>query len=194
MLHSANLGDSGFMVVRQNDVVFKSPSQQHSFNFPFQLGRGGRGSFDPPISANVNHLIPSCLTLPEHTCNSFICTLLCNGLYSCNGCIGKALQAPPIEVYGVCAVPLSASAAGGHSGGRHRWSVGQCVCAGLRVPCQRDVQPWHVSCAVCRGSGALCPPAVSNPWPHPAFRSSGCTDSCHNHMLLRVRNGKLWLC
>jgi hypothetical protein len=26
-------------VVRQNDVIFQSPHQQHSFNFPYQLGR-----------------------------------------------------------------------------------------------------------------------------------------------------------
>lgn len=54
MLHAANLGDSGFMVIRGDQVVYKSPAQQHSFNFPFQLGRGGPGVFDPPIVANVS--------------------------------------------------------------------------------------------------------------------------------------------
>jgi len=38
-LHGTNVGDSGFMVVRGSDVSFQSPHQQHSFNFPFQLGR-----------------------------------------------------------------------------------------------------------------------------------------------------------
>ncbi len=26
-------------MVRDNDVIFQSPHQQHSFNFPYQLGR-----------------------------------------------------------------------------------------------------------------------------------------------------------
>ncbi len=39
ILHAANVGDSGFMVVRDDDVIFQSPHQQHSFNFPYQLGR-----------------------------------------------------------------------------------------------------------------------------------------------------------
>ena len=53
MLHAANLGDSGFMVIRGDSIVFKSRTQQHSFNFPYQLGRGGNGVFDPPIAADV---------------------------------------------------------------------------------------------------------------------------------------------
>lgn len=40
-LHAANLGDSGFMVIRDGKIVFQSPSQQHSFNFPFQIGSYG---------------------------------------------------------------------------------------------------------------------------------------------------------
>ena len=52
-LHAANLGDSGFMVVRRNKVAFKSRSQQHQFNYPFQLGRGGRFPFDQPAAAEV---------------------------------------------------------------------------------------------------------------------------------------------
>ena len=55
-LHAANLGDSGFMVVRRNRVMFKSRSQQHQFNYPFQLGRGGRFPFDSPSAAEVTHL------------------------------------------------------------------------------------------------------------------------------------------
>lgn len=37
MLYSANLGDSGFLVIRAGDVVFRSREQQHYFNAPFQL-------------------------------------------------------------------------------------------------------------------------------------------------------------
>ena len=47
-LHAANLGDSGFMVVRRNKVMFKSRSQQHQFNYPFQLGRGAVASPSTP--------------------------------------------------------------------------------------------------------------------------------------------------
>ena len=39
---SANIGDSGFVVVRKGEVVHRSSEQQHYFNTPFQL------SFPPP--------------------------------------------------------------------------------------------------------------------------------------------------
>eukprot|EP01113_Clastostelium_recurvatum_P003657 TRINITY_DN1159_c0_g1_i1.p1 TRINITY_DN1159_c0_g1~~TRINITY_DN1159_c0_g1_i1.p1 ORF type:complete len:424 (-),score=96.15 TRINITY_DN1159_c0_g1_i1:138-1409(-) len=39
-LSTANLGDSGFMVVRGSEIVFRTKEQQHSFNFPYQLGTG----------------------------------------------------------------------------------------------------------------------------------------------------------
>ena len=62
-LHAANLGDSGFMVVRRNKVHYKSRSQQHQFNFPYQLGRGGRMPFDSPSMAEVRPLLSSQLPL-----------------------------------------------------------------------------------------------------------------------------------
>lgn len=37
MLHTANLGDSGFMVLRDKKIVYKSEEQQHAFNTPYQL-------------------------------------------------------------------------------------------------------------------------------------------------------------
>lgn len=37
MLYSANLGDSGFVVVRNGTVVHRSKEQTHCFNTPFQL-------------------------------------------------------------------------------------------------------------------------------------------------------------
>ncbi|KAL5762240.1 hypothetical protein ACOSP7_018504 [Xanthoceras sorbifolium] len=37
-LHAANVGDSGFMVIRHGAVIYQSPVQQHRFNYPFQLG------------------------------------------------------------------------------------------------------------------------------------------------------------
>ncbi|XP_074349228.1 putative protein phosphatase 2C 55 [Apium graveolens] len=48
ILCAANLGDSGFMVIRNGNVYYKSQVQQHSFNHPYQLGRM---STDRPSSA-----------------------------------------------------------------------------------------------------------------------------------------------
>lgn len=36
-LYTANLGDSGFLVIRDEQVVHRSQEQQHYFNTPFQL-------------------------------------------------------------------------------------------------------------------------------------------------------------
>eukprot|EP01080_Neovahlkampfia_damariscottae_P010017 gene10017-2336_t len=36
-LYYANLGDSGFMVIRSNKLIYKSKPQQHQFNYPYQL-------------------------------------------------------------------------------------------------------------------------------------------------------------
>lgn len=41
LIHAANLGDSGFLIVRRRKVIAQSEAQQHSFNFPFQLGAPG---------------------------------------------------------------------------------------------------------------------------------------------------------
>ena len=37
-LRAANVGDSGFKVIRGGEVVFESTPSQHYFNCPFQLG------------------------------------------------------------------------------------------------------------------------------------------------------------
>jgi protein phosphatase PTC7 len=37
-IKGANLGDSGFRVVRGGEVVFATPAQEHYFNCPYQLG------------------------------------------------------------------------------------------------------------------------------------------------------------
>ncbi|KAI8335677.1 phosphatase 2C-like domain-containing protein, partial [Choanephora cucurbitarum] len=47
-LRIANLGDCGVSVIRKNDYIFRSEEQQHSFNFPYQLGTA---SFDLPTDA-----------------------------------------------------------------------------------------------------------------------------------------------
>jgi len=46
-LRAANLGDSGFMVIRGLDIVYRT-KEQHSFNFPYQIGTG---SADKPQHA-----------------------------------------------------------------------------------------------------------------------------------------------
>jgi len=49
-LFASNLGDSGFMIIRNGEVVFHSPSQQHGFNFPFQIGSFDSMSDSPSAS------------------------------------------------------------------------------------------------------------------------------------------------
>ena len=38
VLSSCNLGDSGYMLIRDKHVIFKSQSQSHRYNAPFQIG------------------------------------------------------------------------------------------------------------------------------------------------------------
>eukprot|EP00746_Dinoflagellata_sp_MGD_P164046 gnl/MRDRNA2_/MRDRNA2_92459_c0_seq1.p1 gnl/MRDRNA2_/MRDRNA2_92459_c0~~gnl/MRDRNA2_/MRDRNA2_92459_c0_seq1.p1 ORF type:complete len:406 (+),score=61.04 gnl/MRDRNA2_/MRDRNA2_92459_c0_seq1:107-1324(+) len=51
-LHAANVGDSGFLVIREGSMIFQSPSQQHEFNYPFQLG-GPESMSDTPDAADT---------------------------------------------------------------------------------------------------------------------------------------------
>ncbi|PRP86367.1 hypothetical protein PROFUN_05508 [Planoprotostelium fungivorum] len=37
-LRAANLGDSGFLIVRNGQVIYRTKEQQFSFNFPYQIG------------------------------------------------------------------------------------------------------------------------------------------------------------
>ncbi|XP_018333385.1 protein phosphatase PTC7 homolog [Agrilus planipennis] len=59
-LYTANIGDSGFMVVRKGRVIHKSEEQQHYFNTPFQLslpppGYRAEVLSDQPDSAITNN-------------------------------------------------------------------------------------------------------------------------------------------
>lgn len=47
-IRAANLGDSGFMIIRGLEIVYRTKEQQHSFNFPYQIGTG---SADKPHHA-----------------------------------------------------------------------------------------------------------------------------------------------
>jgi serine/threonine protein phosphatase PrpC len=51
-LSASNLGDSGFVLVRDGVATFQCPQQQHNFNFPFQLGSADSMS-DQPQAAMV---------------------------------------------------------------------------------------------------------------------------------------------
>ncbi|MQM14202.1 hypothetical protein Taro_047130 [Colocasia esculenta] len=50
LLRAVNIGDSGFLVVRGDKVVYRSATQQSHFNRPYQVGRVDKG--DPPASAS----------------------------------------------------------------------------------------------------------------------------------------------
>ncbi|CAJ1942591.1 unnamed protein product [Sphenostylis stenocarpa] len=50
-LHAINLGDSGFIVIRDGCTIFRSPVQQHDFNFTYQLESGN--GCDLPSSGEV---------------------------------------------------------------------------------------------------------------------------------------------
>ena len=43
-LRVANIGDCGVMIIRNGEIYFRSEEQQHSFNFPYQLGTGSKDS------------------------------------------------------------------------------------------------------------------------------------------------------
>ncbi|KAI9291357.1 protein serine/threonine phosphatase 2C [Neoconidiobolus thromboides FSU 785] len=47
-LRIANLGDCGLAIIRDGDFLFRTEEQQHSFNYPYQLGIVGG---DHPLSA-----------------------------------------------------------------------------------------------------------------------------------------------
>ncbi|KAJ1727497.1 hypothetical protein LPJ61_004538 [Coemansia biformis] len=53
-LRVANLGDCGLTVVRQGDMVYRTEEQQHSFNYPYQLGTEAHS--DKPSDAQVFRL------------------------------------------------------------------------------------------------------------------------------------------
>ncbi|PKU87746.1 probable protein phosphatase 2C 55 [Dendrobium catenatum] len=51
-VHAVNLGDSGFIIVRDGCAVFRSLAQQHDFNFTYQLESGNAS--DLPSSGQVS--------------------------------------------------------------------------------------------------------------------------------------------
>ena len=55
-LNVVNVGDSGFMLFRNGNMIYKSSIQQYFFNCPYQLGKSN-GCDDPSI-AKVTNLYP----------------------------------------------------------------------------------------------------------------------------------------
>ncbi|KAK6785579.1 hypothetical protein RDI58_019034 [Solanum bulbocastanum] len=51
-IHAVNVGDSGFVVIRDGDIVYKSEIQQKGFNYPFQLGNGVKLD-DPSVAQEI---------------------------------------------------------------------------------------------------------------------------------------------
>jgi|TARA_R110001592_G_scaffold188114_5_gene433111 protein phosphatase PTC7 len=52
----ANIGDSGFIVIRSGEILIESEEQQHQFNYPYQLGIGMDGlphGADRPQDAEI---------------------------------------------------------------------------------------------------------------------------------------------
>ncbi|KAK6803354.1 hypothetical protein RDI58_001138 [Solanum bulbocastanum] len=52
-LHTVNVGDSGFVVIREGIIVYKSKVQQSRFNCPFQLGNGS-SSDDSSVAKKIS--------------------------------------------------------------------------------------------------------------------------------------------
>ncbi|MCD7451988.1 hypothetical protein HAX54_014598 [Datura stramonium] len=52
IVHAVNVGDSGFVVIREGGIVYKSEIQQKRFNCPFQLGNDDK-SDDPSVAQEI---------------------------------------------------------------------------------------------------------------------------------------------
>ena len=75
VLRAANLGDSGFLILRDGQVFFHSPSQQHRFNMPFQIGPFGEdNSVDQPertvSGSNWQCILETSLSLGRTGCST----------------------------------------------------------------------------------------------------------------------------
>ena len=52
----ANIGDSGFLIIRNQKILIQSGEHQHQFNYPYQLGRDFEGNphgIDRPTDAEI---------------------------------------------------------------------------------------------------------------------------------------------
>lgn len=70
-IHTCNLGDSGFLVVRGGEVIHRSDEQQHYFNTPFQLSiapPGAEGSVLSDRWVEPLYSLTFCFTTISTTC------------------------------------------------------------------------------------------------------------------------------
>ncbi len=52
-LNSVNVGDSGFIIIREGQMVQSRQITIHSFNFPFQLGKGSPDQPEDGVAAGI---------------------------------------------------------------------------------------------------------------------------------------------
>lgn len=85
-LAAANIGDSGFIVIRQGLVAYRSAQQEHSFGCPFQLGH--HESASPPSDAQVRRAAAMLCCCPPDAaaaCTWWRCC--CRRRHGCSYCL-----------------------------------------------------------------------------------------------------------
>lgn len=58
VMDAANLGDSGYIVVRGDEIVLRSKAQQHRFNAPYQLTLSPEGTVSDCSAMAASHSLP----------------------------------------------------------------------------------------------------------------------------------------
>jgi len=53
-LNCVNIGDSGFMLIRDRKIAFRTKEQSHSFNYPFQLGTASENSPEDAVGIQLD--------------------------------------------------------------------------------------------------------------------------------------------
>lgn len=75
-IYTANIGDSGFIIVRKGEIVHRSEEQQHYFNTPFQL------SLPPPGHTDVLSDSPESANTTTFTvCNGDVILVATDGVF-----------------------------------------------------------------------------------------------------------------
>ncbi|KAL6055983.1 PPM-type phosphatase domain-containing protein [Balamuthia mandrillaris] len=53
-LHYSSVGDSGFLIIRDGEIIFRSEEQQHDWNQPYQLGTGSDDTVAEAVVGSVD--------------------------------------------------------------------------------------------------------------------------------------------
>lgn len=153
-LSASNLGDSGFVLVRDGVATFQCPQQQHNFNFPFQLGSADSMSDQPQAAMVSAHWLCStsyrslCMLLQVtdrlHACIAFRkqrMTCIAGGALGKvpdqNLCCSKKLQGVDADV------PLLASLIRSTCGALLQVSVPS------QQLCVHECDWWYLCCCCC---------------------------------------------